>query len=81
MTMPRNIKPKAHVENVEAFTANAAAIADGGPIEIAQDNTFFRYDSGRLKLRAFSNGTGELICYLRPNQSGPSRLPLLLSVT
>jgi adenylate cyclase class IV len=79
--MSRNIEIKAHVENVEALTAKAAAIADEGPIEIAQDDTFFRCDSGRLKLRAFSNGTGELIYYRRANQLGPKESFYLISPT
>ena len=51
--------------------ATAAALADQGPIEIVQDDTFFACDAGRLKLRAFSNSQGELIFYRRSNQSGP----------
>jgi adenylate cyclase class IV len=79
--MSRNIEIKAHVENVEALAVKAAALADTGPIEIAQDDTFFRCDSGRLKLRAFSNGTGELIYYRRANQRGPKESFYLLSPT
>ena len=48
-----------------------AKIADGGPTEIFQDDTFFRCETGRLKLRTFSNGTGELIYYRRADQQGP----------
>jgi predicted adenylyl cyclase CyaB len=79
--MSRNIEIKAHVENVEALAAKVAAIADKGPIEIAQDDTFFRCDSGRLKLRAFSNGTGELIYYRRANQCSPKESFYLRSPT
>ncbi len=50
-SMARNIEIKAHVESIEALAPKAAAIADEGPIEIDQDDTFFRCDSGRLKLR------------------------------
>ena len=49
----------------------AAAIAQEGPVEIAQDDTFFRCEAGRLKLRTFSADSGELIFYRRPNQQGP----------
>src|SRR6267378_8178724 len=69
--MARNIEIKAHVESIEALAAKAAAIADEGPIEIIQDDTFFRCESGRLKLRAFSSEEGELIFYRRANQRGP----------
>jgi predicted adenylyl cyclase CyaB len=79
--MSRNVEIKARVDNLEAFTAKAAAIADEGPIEIAQDDTFFRCDSGRLKLRVFSDDTGELIYYRRPNQRGPKESFYLRSPT
>jgi predicted adenylyl cyclase CyaB len=79
--MPRNIEIKAHVENIEALAAKVAAIAHGGPIEIAQDDTFFRCESGRLKLRAFTDGTGELIYYRRANQAGPKESFYLRSPT
>ncbi len=79
--MSRNIEIKAHIENVDALTARVAQFADDGPIAIAQDDTFFRCDSGRLKLRAFPNGTGELIYYRRANQCGPKESFYLLSPT
>ncbi|HVO26842.1 MAG TPA: class IV adenylate cyclase [Candidatus Margulisiibacteriota bacterium] len=69
--MPRNVEIKAHIASVAALASKAAAIADQGPIEIAQDDTFFRCDAGRLKLRAFSADQGELIFYRRANQQGP----------
>jgi adenylate cyclase class IV len=79
--MSRNIEIKAHIESIENLAAKAVALANEGPIEIAQDDTFFRCDSGRLKLRAFSNGTGELIYYRRANQLGPKESFYLLSPT
>jgi predicted adenylyl cyclase CyaB len=69
--MARNIEIKAQIESVDLLAPRAAAIAHEGPIEIAQDDTFFQCDSGRLKLRVFSNGKGELIFYRRTNQHGP----------
>jgi predicted adenylyl cyclase CyaB len=69
--MPRNIEIKARVADVEALTATAAVIADRGPIEIIQDDTFFKCEAGRLKLRTFATGDGELIFYRRKNQTGP----------
>src|SRR5437879_8302721 len=77
----RNIEIKAHVESIEALAPRAAAIADEGPIEIIQDDTFFRCDSGRLKLRAFSRQEGELIFYRRANQRGPKESFYLRSPT
>ena len=69
--MSRNIEIKARIDDVGALTRKVVAIADEGPIEISQDDTFFRCDLGRLKLRAFSDGSGELIFYRRANQLGP----------
>jgi predicted adenylyl cyclase CyaB len=69
--MARNIEIKAHVMDLTALTARAAAIADEGPIEIRQDDTFFGCERGRLKLRAFSAEEGELIFYRRTDQEGP----------
>jgi predicted adenylyl cyclase CyaB len=79
--MSRNIEIKAHIDSVEALAAKAAALTDESPIEIAQDDTFFHCDSGRLKLRTFSDGTGELIYYRRANQLGPKESFYLRSPT
>src|SRR4029078_6814534 len=46
-------------------------MAPSGPVELAQEDTFFNCDNGRLKLRAFSIDSGELIFYRRVNQAGP----------
>lgn len=79
--MARNIEIKARVADPEALAAATAAIADEGPIEIFQDDTFFNCATGRLKLRDFGNGTGELIYYRRADQSGPKESFYLLSPT
>ena len=69
--MARNIEIKARITRVIDLIGPAAAIADQGPTEILQDDTFFACHAGRLKLRAFSNSQGELIFYQRSNQDGP----------
>ena len=69
--MPRNIEIKAHIESVESFAPKAAAIATEGPFEIEQDDTFFRCDNGRLKLRVLAGGNGEVIFYRRSDQRAP----------
>jgi predicted adenylyl cyclase CyaB len=69
--MARNIEIKARIQSVEALEPTAAALADQGPFEIWQDDTFFSCASGRIKLRAFSATEGELIYYRRANQAGP----------
>jgi len=79
--MPRNIEIKARIGSVEALAPKVAAMADHGPIEISQDDTFFVCETGRLKLRVFSKEAGELIFYRRANQSGPKESFYVLSPT
>jgi predicted adenylyl cyclase CyaB len=79
--MARNIEIKAHVDDMVALTARAAAIADTGPVEIVQDDTFFECNSGRLKLRAFSSTEGELIFYRRADAQGPKESFYVLTPT
>jgi predicted adenylyl cyclase CyaB len=79
--MPRNVEIKARVESVDALLSRTRAIADKGPTEILQDDTFFSCSNGRLKLRAFSETSGELIFYRRPNQTGPKESFYVISQT
>ena len=67
LTMARNIEIKARIDNIEALESKVAKIADNGPTEIVQDDTFFHCEAGRLKLRVFSEKHGELIFYRRAN--------------
>ena len=69
--MPRNVEIKARIASVEALRPRAAALASSGPVEISQDDTFFRCATGRLKLRDFLDGSGELIYYQRADERGP----------
>jgi predicted adenylyl cyclase CyaB len=69
--MPRNIEIKARIPSVDALLERVAALADQGPFEIDQDDSFFSCANGRLKLRAFSSEEGELIFYRRADQVGP----------
>ncbi|WP_368205673.1 class IV adenylate cyclase [Aeromonas sp. s5] len=69
--MPRNIEIKASIERIDDLLPKALAIADQGAVEIEQDDTFFRCDAGRLKLRTLSPSAGELIFYRRADQQGP----------
>jgi predicted adenylyl cyclase CyaB len=79
--MARNVEIKARIESVAALTPRVAALATEGPIEIAQDDTFFNCVTGRLKLRALSNDHGELIFYRRVNQAGPKESFFIRSPT
>jgi predicted adenylyl cyclase CyaB len=79
----RNIEIKAWVDDRAALEARAAALADAGPTVIAQDDTFFHCGTpgDRLKLRAFDDGTGELIFYRRGDQAGPKASFYVISPT
>ena len=79
--MPRNIEIKAHIESVEALIPMASLIANEGPIEILQDDTFFTCENGRMKLRVFSENKGELIFYRRADQQGPKESFYVISPT
>ena len=69
--MPRNIEIKARITRVEALLPVAQALADAPLQTIVQDDTFFVCARGRLKLRDFGDGTGELIHYQRADTAGP----------
>jgi adenylate cyclase class IV len=69
--VPRNVEIKARIASVGALHPIAAALADAGPTPIAQDDTFFACEAGRLKLRDFGDGRGELIFYRRDDAAGP----------
>jgi len=79
--MARNIEIKAHIESVDSLLPLAGSLADEGPVEIAQDDTFFACRNGRLKLRAFSSSEGQLIFYRRNNLAGPRESFYLISPT
>ncbi|WP_303907368.1 class IV adenylate cyclase [Thiohalomonas denitrificans] len=71
--MGRNIEIKARSRDVVALTRAAAKLADGPPALIMQEDTFFCVPRGRLKLREFGDGRGELIQYERQDSSGPKQ--------
>lgn len=62
-----NIEIKARIANLDALEQRVARIATSGPIRIVQTDTFYPVPNGRLKLRVFEDGTGELIHYERPD--------------
>lgn len=69
--MPRNIEIKARIQSVEQLKQVAASLSGSDPVEILQDDSFFTCEAGRLKLRAFADGTGILIFYQRADEKGP----------
>ena len=79
--MARNIEIKARIDSVESLWPLVVNIADEGPIEIIQDDTFFPCSNGRLKLRAFSDHDGQLIFYQRQDSAGPKQSFYVISPT
>jgi adenylate cyclase class IV len=65
--MARNVEIKAAVESIEDFLERVKKLAESPPDKLEQDDTFFNCEKGRLKLRDFLNGTGELLFYNRSN--------------
>jgi predicted adenylyl cyclase CyaB len=70
-TMARNVEIKAKIEEVAPLLERVQAVSESGPLEIDQDDTFFRCPSGRLKLRELSSSEGQHIFYERPDCAGP----------
>ena len=70
-TMARNVEIKASVPDITDLMEKAAGLAGADPSVIHQDDTFFGCDRGRMKLRTFPQGHGELIFYRRANAEGP----------
>jgi adenylate cyclase class IV len=79
--MARNIEIKARIDSVEAMLTRALALADDPPQAIEQDDTFFACSHGRLKLRDFGDGRGELIHYEREDAQGPTRSDYICAPT
>lgn len=70
--MPSNVEIKARIASVQDLVSRAQALSDDPHAQlIHQDDTFFTVPHGRLKLRVFSDGTGELIHYHRSDEGGP----------
>lgn len=61
----RNIEVKCRCEDLEAVRRAAEALGARDAGVLLQDDTFFHASNGRLKLRVFADGAGELISYHR----------------
>jgi len=81
LSMPRNVEIKAKVEDFSTLRQGVEAIADHGPTELNQVDTFFKCNDGRLKMREFSDSSGELIYYKRPDIAGPRESVYFVSPT
>jgi predicted adenylyl cyclase CyaB len=79
--MPSNIEIKARVGDWNRTLMLAEQLAGHPPERIHQEDTFFVVGDGHLKLRNFSDGSGELICYKREGGAGPRRSEYLIHLT
>ena len=79
--MARNVEIKARLADYPTQFDLAAAISGGAGERIHQVDVFFNAPRGRLKLRLFDQGHGELIFYERSDQAGPKMSDYVLSRT
>eukprot|EP01137_Pigoraptor_chileana_P002280 Opistho-2@2282 len=69
--MPTNVEVKARVREWDAIQNAARALSGGEGLIIVQEDTFYKVERGRLKLRCLGDGHAELIFYDRPDAEGP----------
>lgn len=67
--MASNIEIKAKVRNLSRIKFLVEQLTDTPCEVIKQEDIFFNTSIGRLKLRTFTNGNGELIYYERENKN------------
>lgn len=79
--MARNVEIKARVDDFTVVERHAKALATEAPFDLEQDDTFFACAGGRLKLRDFGDGRGELIHYRRPDDAGPKTSEYVIAPT
>jgi len=70
--MPKNIEIKAKIHDLENAHSIASILSEQPKDEINQRDTFFNVATGRLKLRDFLNGSGQLIYYIREDRPDPT---------
>lgn len=69
--MARNIELKARIHDIDNIKQRIDSLVQNQPEIIKQQDIFFNCDAGRLKLRIFSEQSGQLIFYQRANKIGP----------
>ena len=78
--MPSNVEIKGRLRDAVRFRQIAEGLADRQQT-IQQEDTFFASPRGRLKLRCFPDGIGELIYYERADETGPKQSRYWISRT
>jgi predicted adenylyl cyclase CyaB len=76
-----NIEIKARARNFDRAIQLAEKISDTDVELLCQEDTFFNTTAGRLKLRAFSPQSGELIYYVREDSKEAKRSDYLITKT
>lgn len=71
MHLSRNVEIKARLRDPEAMIERVFAIADSGPVELNQEDTYFKFSGALLKLRVQSGTDGQLIYYKRDEIRDP----------
>jgi len=79
--LPSNIEIKAKVGGLGPIRSIARRIATEPCQILHQEDVFFRVGMGRLKLRIFSDNSGELIHYERPDTRGAKQSDYLIHGT
>jgi predicted adenylyl cyclase CyaB len=79
--MPSNIEIKARVKDFSRLIHLSSRLSDRPEALLVQEDIFFNISAGRLKLRIFSAGEGELIFYQRADAKGPKQSKYSISPT
>ncbi len=79
--MARNTEIKAKARDFQGQMFIAKSLSNGKVQRLFQEDSFFRVPVGRLKLREFGDGRGELIQYERNNSLEPAESRYLLYPT
>src|SRR5688572_10601931 len=79
--MSRNVEIKARARHFEKQHRLAADFAQSCGEQLVQEDTFFNVSAGRLKLRVFGDGSGELIHYDRQDSLRPKESRYVCSLT
>lgn len=75
----RNIEFKAKTDDLHKLEEKVSQLGSEEPQDLWQKDTFFTCSTGRLKLREFADGTGELIQYMRSDGLDPRPSSYLLA--
>uniref|UniRef100_A0A8C7E711 CYTH domain-containing protein n=1 Tax=Naja naja TaxID=35670 RepID=A0A8C7E711_NAJNA len=79
--MPTNVEIKARVQDLALLISRVEQLSGSPGSLILQTDTFFRVPHGRLKVRDFRDGHGQLVFYDRPNSTAPKLSHFTISPT